>query len=523
MEEEEYYEDDFPHEEEDGFNQFLHEQARRAPWWMMSIGIHAIMIALCLLIPWEQPTKTVVQEFTATLEQDEVEEEVEEEEDWEEEEELNPEEEPTENPVEKDDAIEADHNESDDNEEFEQDKGDSEDAMSDQNFDSKFTNTAVGLGGGAAGNFGGRFGGKANLVARGGGKGTQSAVEAGLKWLRDHQNPNGYWDTDGYFSQCGKAHGRSGRCSGVGNGPYDPGNTGLALLAFLGAGHTHHRKGKFQKTVKKALQYLKSIQDAEGCFGPRQGHFTYNHTIAALAMAEAYGLTKSNMLKASAQRGVDFLAKAQNPGFAWRYSVQPGDNDSSVTGWAVMVLKSAKIAGLEVPQECFEGARKWYDSVTDDQYYRTGYVSKGDRGARLKSQVGKFSMSEAMTAVAVMARAFMGMERTDPLLRGGADLLLQSLPEWSTDGGPGGTNKIDFYYWYYGTLAMFQMGGDYWKRWNENMKSAIVDNQQKDKGSCLHGSWDNVGAWGASGGRVYATATNVLSLEIYYRYERVFK
>jgi hypothetical protein len=249
----------------------------------------------------------------------------------------------------------------------------------------------------------------------------------------------------------------------------------------------------------------------------------YNHTIAALAIAEAYGLTQSPMLRASAQRGVDFLAKSQNPGLAWRYQVQPGDNDSSVTGWAVMVLKSAKIAGLDVPQDCFEGPRKWFDSVTDEQYYRTGYLSKGDRGARLESQEGKFATSEAMTAVAVMSRVFLGAEKTDPQLQGGAMNLLDSLPEWSTDGGPGGTSKIDFYYWYYGTLAMFQMGGNYWKRWNASMKTALVDHQQMEKGTCLRGSWDPVGAWGGSGGRVYATAINVLSLEIYYRYERVFR
>ena len=35
------------------------------------------------------------------------------------------------------------------------------------------------------------------------------------------------------------------------------------------------------------------------------------------------------------------------------------------------------------------------------------------------------------------------------------------------------------------------------------------------------GSWDPVGVWGEDGGRVYATATLVLTLEAYYRYTRV--
>ena len=41
--------------------------------------------------------------------------------------------------------------------------------------------------------------------------------------------------------------------------------------------------------------------------------------------------------------------------------------------------------------------------------------------------------------------------------------------------------------------------------------------------SCDDGSWDPaVDKWGSIGGRVYATAINVLTLEVYYRYAHVF-
>ena len=51
--------------------------------------------------------------------------------------------------------------------------------------------------------------------------------------------------------------------------------------------------------------------------------------------------------------------------------------------------------------------------------------------------------------------------------------------------------------------------------------TAILDHQRRDPG-CLHGSWDPADAWGEEGGRVYATATLALCLEVYYRYPRVF-
>ena len=72
---------------------------------------------------------------------------------------------------------------------------------------------------------------------------------------------------------------------------------------------------------------------------------------------------------------------------------------------------------------------------------------------------------------------------------------------------------------YYGTYAMFQMGGKYWKEWNKAMKSAVVESQRKDGSS--KGSWDPVGPWGYAGGRVYSTATMVLCLEVYFRYAKV--
>ena len=92
-----------------------------------------------------------------------------------------------------------------------------------------------------------------------------------------------------------------------------------------------------------------------------------------------------------------------------------------------------------------------------------------------------------------------------------ADLLVKSLPEWDPDG-----LSNDMYYWYYGSYAMFQMGGRHWENWNKAMKKAVLDSQRRDGSS--KGSWDPIGPWGFSGGRVYSTALGVLCLEVYFRY-----
>ena len=123
-----------------------------------------------------------------------------------------------------------------------------------------------------------------------------------------------------------------------------------------------------------------------------------------------------------------------------------------------------------------------------------------------------------MAAIALMSRIFIDKNRNDPRLKTAADLLVRDLPAW--DG-----NKTDFYYWYYASIALFQMdgpSGPFWKAWNESMKNALVTNQRTGKDGCQNGSWDPIDRWGFEGGRVYATAINALTLEVYYRYKNVF-
>ena len=116
-----------------------------------------------------------------------------------------------------------------------------------------------------------------------------------------------------------------------------------------------------------------------------------------------------------------------------------------------------------------------------------------------------------MTAVSVICRIFTGERRSEDAIRKGAKLMEESPPTWSA-------RKMNFYYWYYGTYAMFQVGGDKWKNWNEAMQKALLPNQRQR--GCEDGSWDPVAEWCLAGGRVYATAILALTLEIYYRYER---
>jgi len=352
---------------------------------------------------------------------------------------------------------------------------------------------------------------------------SQSCVLAALKWLARHQNSDGSWGARSYSNQC-----VGDKCAGQGDPEYDTGVTGLALLAFLGAGYSHLSKDEypdpvrpdkilnFGNVVKNGLKWLLLKQDVEGCIGPRGAKYVYNHAIATSALSEAYGMSATQLFKGPAQQAVDFLIAAQNPGGGWRYAKRSGDNDSSVTGWAITALMSAELAELKGPfPEVYESAGKWFDSVTDTvNGYRVGYNAKTSGKVFVPRKNESFSHHETMTAIGVLCRMYMRKDKAHPSL-GGVALLVKDPPEWKAD-------AIDYYYWYHASMALFQYDGPdgpYWKKWIEPLKNALVPNQKAAADACANGSWNSEeDRWGFEGGRVYAVALNALTLETHYRY-----
>ncbi|MHC5039708.1 MAG: HEAT repeat domain-containing protein [Planctomycetota bacterium] len=334
----------------------------------------------------------------------------------------------------------------------------------------------------------------------------QVAVERGLIWLKTHQDAGGMWSCNRFMLNC-----KGGVCGGPGKKEaFDVGVTGLALLAFLWAGHTH-KSGTHKEVVKSALKALKERQTPDGCFGQKtaDGFWIYNHAIATLALAEAYGRSgKSLALQEMTQRAVDFLSACQNPYLGWRYGRAPGDNDTSCTAWASSALKTAGVHGLDVPKKCFEGTLNWLSKTTDEDTYWTCYATSGERPKDIPSPL----RPEAMTAAAVAMRCFIHGERAGKRLEvlGGGNRLMKMLPTWNRQ-----ADAIDMYYWFWGTLACFRLRNAYWKAWSQPLRQAIVP-VQKPTG-CEKGSWDPVGRWGPQGGRVYATAINLLSLEVFHQ------
>src|SRR5205814_2486989 len=101
------------------------------------------------------------------------------------------------------------------------------------------------------------------------------------------------------------------------------------------------------------------------------------HAIASLAMVEAWRATFSPIYRQSAQRALDFIGTARNPGAGWRYGVRPGDDDVSVTGWMFRAVDAARRANdaevrlgkppsLTYDVGTFDGVRTWIVAMTGD-------------------------------------------------------------------------------------------------------------------------------------------------------------
>lgn len=342
----------------------------------------------------------------------------------------------------------------------------------------------------------GRGSGKARLVATAGGsEGSERAVALALKWLADHQMPDGGWSFD---------HTKAGGC---GNQCRNPGSladarsgaTAMALLPFLGAGQTH-REGEYSKNVRAGLYYLITNRmkvSPEGGSFYESGGSMYSHGLAAICLTEAYAMTRDKVLRAPAQEALNFIVSAQDPvGGGWRY--QPRQKgDTSVVGWQLMALKSGYMGYLQVPPVTIQKAVRFLDSVQSNEGANYGYTDPG--------------AGPATTAVGLLCRMYMGWDKDNPALQRGV--------KWLSERGP---SKTDMYYNYYASQVLRHWEGEEWKKWNAEMRDFLVNSQAKAGHET--GSWFFAdGHKTDRGGRLYCTALACMILEVYYRHLPLYR
>lgn len=367
----------------------------------------------------------------------------------------------------------------------------------------------------------GALGARSVAISKYGGTPTsEAAVEAALDWLARHQESDGSW--------CFR-HSSTPECNCPGAGTHEgrTGATGAALLTYFGAGYTF-ADGPRAGTIRRGLQFLlQSIEISPTGYGElrekNSGHGgIYQHGLATAALCEAlavnrvlvrminrdrkvrfidssgYEVTLKDLtrlgktLRNASQLAVNYTVVHQDPKQGgWGYEPKSA-GDTSILGWQVMSLISARSEDLEIPPQTWAGVANFLQTVSSDNgfAYRPGGPPKN-----------------STTAIGVLCQMFTGATRSDPQLRLGVEHICAQGPA-----------RSEMYYNYYATQAVFAWGDEegesgrkLWTEWNNRTRDMLVATQQKE--GHLKGSWAGDGA----GGRHFATCLAAMTLEIYYR------
>ncbi len=373
------------------------------------------------------------------------------------------------------------------------------------------------------------------------------SVKNGLKWIKGHQQADGSFGPDQHVY-----------------------NQALCALALCEAyGLSNHNRA-WREPAQKAIDWLVRAQkqNPDGTGGAWGWRYHSRDDVQALkdeldaraaavqakkapldSMKEELGRARAELLdtkdkakpKAFAQalEGIEEQIKANEVALnALKPEIQEVtaglqrvipelyDSDLSVTTWVIMAFKSAEVAGLKVPRESYLGGKQFALAVSTEDG-RAGYLSRSGVGQPVMGKGDNFEYHHGtLSALSMLCRTFVDHNIEDPFLENAAQLLVKELPEVSKD-----RLSIDYYYWYYASLALNQFdgpdsprkGGRYWGAWNEAMKAAVLETQDATEGACAKGGWVTGDRWSLNGGPIYATAINVLTLEVYYRYANAFK
>ena len=372
---------------------------------------------------------------------------------------------------------------------------------------------------------------RGQLLAGGGGNAkTEASVIRALRWLKAVQNSDGSWPNNKVAM------------------------TGLAILTFLAHGEKPGESMEFGDTVQRALEFLIMEQDKTG-----GGLFTkagngYAHAIATYAMCEAYGMTMNPSVKAAADAGLEVVINGQHPSGGWDYNWKQSErDDTSVMGWAAQALKAGMMANFYHDPEALERASRMSVKGFKKNGFQDGgfgYTSPAKGGL---SGVGTLCMQFHHAA-------------NDPYVKNTLqNIIYQWKPEWigySPDRAakgeklekpkelPPGTvgGACPQYYYYYGTQAVFQGGGEQWKKWNDRMWPSYVAAQFKiekgeagstctcGQGLCnrlkepykdAKGEFQEIGHWVNTDAHtdrpIMDTCLAALQMMVYYRYLPTFK
>ncbi|MHC4992955.1 MAG: prenyltransferase/squalene oxidase repeat-containing protein [Planctomycetota bacterium] len=273
------------------------------------------------------------------------------------------------------------------------------------------------------------------------------------------------------------------------------GITALCAIAYMADGNLPGR-GPYGDQVQQALEFVLEHATESGLLAAETSHGPmYGHGFATLFLGEIYGVNPHDKrVREALVKAVDLIVGTQNEEGGWRYNPVPYDADISVTICQIMALRSARNAGIKVEKKTIDRAV---------QYVRQ--CQNPDGGFKYMLQAGGSAWPR--TAAGVASLFYAGIYEDDSIDRGIDYLMRNALP------GVGASGQAHYYYGhYYAVQAMYLAGGGSWERWWPAIRDELLAKQSSS------GGWLDHHAGGA-----YATSMALIIMQMPKRYLPIFQ
>jgi hypothetical protein len=270
-----------------------------------------------------------------------------------------------------------------------------------------------------------------------------------------------------------------------------PAITSLSVLAFLARGHLPG-EGRYGANLNRAIEYVLGCQQPDGVFAKvaptmpaaklNASHTSnYNHTISGLMLAEVYGMTRGDLnrrIRPAIEKAIAYASqrlpqpkrlRIDEGGWRYRTPFPRNDSDLSVTSWHLMFLRSCKNAGFQVPNHLIEEALQY-----------VGRLYHPNPGTFVYS-ANTPSITRAMAGAGILSFTLGGKYWDERTEKAGQFLLRHPFVRYNVSDFQG---ERYFYSAFYSSLAMFQLGGQYWREFYPVLTRTLVGNQRRD------GAWD---------------------------------
>ncbi len=326
----------------------------------------------------------------------------------------------------------------------------------------------------------------------------ESSVDRGLQWLASQQADDGRFPSDEIAQ---------------------PAVTSLAVMAFLSRGHLPD-EGPYGENISRAIDFVLSTQSRRGYFSlrpviPPAQHLTpsqtvvYNHSIAGLMLGEVFGMCsgeRSQRIENAIHRALIYHREVQSRTKAaasdiggWRYGYPESPSaasDMSVTGWALMFLRSARNAEFNVPKQYFDEGLDFVQRCyePDASQHEKGVFRYRPRESQENPQI-----SLANTASATLTLILGGRHQHEGV---------KTSVRWFRSRNYPSPWQNNYYYLasYYSSQAMAQVGGDSWDQIFPQIAAGMLEEQTES------GAWPPGGANEKRFGSTYSTSLAVLAL-----------